>query len=210
MVPDGPIHRYIYHQGIGPEFYESLRQGRVEARRGAIGSFVDGENVRLDTGEEIGVDIVICATGWRQDIAFLEPALRRAVRPDGRRFRLYRHILPPAEPRLGFVGYASSGNSPLTAEVAAHWLAQCLRGELALPGRAEMERSIDRVLDWTAATFPEQKEGHFIGAHIAHYVDWLLRDMGLDTRRTDNLVAEYFGPLWAERYRGLADERRGA
>lgn len=209
MVPDRPIHAYIYHQGIGSEFYEGLRRGQVDARRAVIESFVDEKRVRLDTGDEIEADLVVCATGWRQSLAFLEPELQREIRPDGQ-FRLYRHILPPAEPRLGFVGYASSGNSPLTSEVAAHWLSQCFRGELALPDKSEMEQCIDRVLDWTERTFPQQSEGHFIGGYIAHYIDWLMRDMGLRVRRNKRLKSELLGPLWAERYRELHEERRQA
>ena len=43
---------------------------------------------------------------------------------------------------LGFIGYASSTACQLTSDVAAHWLSQFYRGELALPAAAEME--------WTA------------------------------------------------------------
>lgn len=209
MVPDAPIHAYIYHQGIGSGIYDSLRQGVVTARRAAIDSFAGQDTVRLDTGEEIAADIVICGTGWRQSVSFLDNGLQREIRPDGR-FRLYRHILPPSEPRMGFIGYASSGNAPLTSEIAAHWLSQCFRGELALPGRAAMENSIDTVLKWTEKAFPEQREGHFIGAYIAHYTDWLVRDMGLRTRRAPSRVEEHLGPFRAERYRDIAQERRRA
>ena len=209
MVPEQPIHAIIYHQGIGSEFYDSLRQGLVRAKRASIDTFVDEDRLRLDTGEEVEADVVIGATGWRQSIDFLEPELQRQVRPDDR-FRLYRHILPPAEQRLGFVGYASSGNVPLTSEIAAHWLSQCWRGELALPDAAEMEQSIDRVLAWTGTAFPEQKQGHFIGGYTPHYTDWLMRDLGLSTRRCRGLASEWLGPVWAERYRGVTDERRRA
>ncbi|WP_290631069.1 hypothetical protein [Aquisalimonas sp.] len=52
------------------------------------------ETLRLSTGEEVAADVVICGTGWRQRVAFLDDDLRREILPDGR-FRLYRHILPP-------------------------------------------------------------------------------------------------------------------
>ncbi len=207
LVPDTPIHQTIYHQGIGSEVYDGIRAGRVITRRAEIDRIIDGENIRLDTGETIAADVIICGTGWRNSIGFLEPELREAVAPDGR-FRLYRNVLPPAEPRMGLIGYASSGNTPLTSEVAAHWLSACFSGELALPEREVMEHSVDQMLAWTARVFPEQPGGHFIGGHIAHYVDWLLCDMGLSPRREKGLAKEYLGPLWAERYSGLAKERR--
>lgn len=209
MVPSVPIHARVYNLGIGAEIYDSLRGGLVHARSASIDSFPAGDRVRLDTGEEIGADLVICATGWRQNVSFLDRRLQSGIQQGGR-FRLYRHILPVNEQHLGFVGYASSSSSPLTSEVSAHWLSQCFRGELNLPDRVGMEQSIDRVLDWTASTFPDHREGHFIGAYIAHYTDWLMRDMGLSTRRYGSLVSEYLGPFWSERYRGLADERRRA
>ena len=209
LVPDTLIHRTIYHQGIGSEVYDGIRAGRVTPRRAGIDRIIDGETIRLDTGETVAADVIICGTGWRQNIGFLEPELRQAVAPDGR-FRLYRHVLPPAEPRMGLIGYASSGNTPLTSEVAAHWLSAAYSGALALPEREVMEHSVDQVLAWTARVFPEQPEGHFVGGYIAHYVDWLLHDMGLPSRRAKGFGEEYLGPLWAERYSGLADERRGA
>lgn len=209
MVPDAPLHRHIYHQGIGTAFYEAFHRGEVDARRAAIERFEGTDGVRLDTGEVIGADVVICAAGWRQHLDFLEPGLLQAIRPRSR-FRLYRHILPPAECGLGFVGYASSGNSPLTSEIAAHWLSQYFRGELSLPDKQAMEQSIDRVLDWTASVFPDQDQGHFIGAHVGGYIDWLMRDMGLATRRAGSLAEEYLGPIHARRYRNLDEERRRA
>ena len=77
----------------------------------------------------------------------------------------------------------------------------------ALPDPEAMERSIDRVLAWTESMFPQQSEGHFIGAHVGYYIDWVMDDMGLETKRAGNLFEEFFGPFHARRYRNLADER---
>jgi hypothetical protein len=129
------------------------------------------------------------------------------VRRDGC-FRLYRHILPPTERRLGFVGYASSTACQLTSEVAAHWLSQCFRDELIPPSAAEMEREISRVLEWASEVVPRCKEGYFVGPFVAHYVDDLMRDMGLRRARTGNVVTEYFAPFWPRRYQALQEERR--
>lgn len=207
MVPDAPIHALIYHQGIGADIYEALCEGWVVARRAGVAGFNGEHTLQLDSGETLEADVVVCATGWQQRVDFLDRPLREAVLPDGR-FRLYRHILPPAEPRLGFVGYASSGNTPLTSEIAANWLSECFLGGLRLPERAAMERDIDRVLAWSARAFPGQPEGHFIGGYIAHYVDWLLRDLNLPTRRAEGALTEWLGPFQASRYRGLAAERQ--
>jgi hypothetical protein len=45
---------------------------------------------------------------------------------------------------------------------------------------------------------------------VAHYIDELLRDMGLPRRRAGNFLSEYFAPFWPDRYRDLGEERRRA
>jgi dimethylaniline monooxygenase (N-oxide forming) len=206
MVPETPVTSGSESIGIGERFFQLLREGSVHARRSGIRAFSGGGLLELDTGEQLKADVVIFATGWQQEVPFLEPGLAREVLRDGR-FHLFRNILPPGERRMGFVGYASSSNCPLTAEVSAHWLAHWFGGDLNLPGAAEMEREIARVRNWTRRTFPKRDAGYFIGPYVAHYVDELLRDMDFPTRRMTNVIAEYVAPLWAERYAGLAKER---
>jgi Flavin-binding monooxygenase-like len=157
----------------------------------------------------VEADAVVFATGWQQRLDFLDSELRDQVQKGGK-FHLYRHILPPREPRLGFVGYASSIACQLTSEIAAHWLSQCFRGELPLPAVWDMEREIARVHAWAADVFPARAEGYFVGPFLGHYIDELMRDMGLETRRTRHVISEYFTPLWASRYRDVGEERRRA
>lgn len=170
LVPDSVLPNGLDSSGVGGEFYEVLRQGKLAPKRAQITRFADPSMVELDTGERLEADVVIFATGWRQDVAFLDSALRSSIHKHGN-FQLYRHILPPDEPRLGFVGYASSIACQFTSEIAAHWLSQCFRDELALPSHTEMEREIADVLHWTAEMFPACKQGYFIGPYVAHYID---------------------------------------
>jgi dimethylaniline monooxygenase (N-oxide forming) len=213
LVPESRLPAGFEGIGIGGEFYDALRQGKVEPKQGRLVSFRESA-IELDSGEAIDADLVIFATGWRQGVSFLAPDLHRLIEANGY-FRLYRHILPPEERRLGFIGYASSTACQLSSEIAAHWLSQCFRGELSLPSVAEMEseitameRQISSVLYPAAATTQTGPRGFFIGPYLAHYIDDLLRDMGLRTIRTSNFLAEYFAPLWPSRYRTLAEERR--
>ena len=208
MVPDAGLPAGFENIGIGGEFYDALRGGRLVVRRGRIERFVRADTVELDTKEQVTADLVVLATGWRQRLPFLDPVLLSRVQRDGR-LHLYRHILPPREPRLGFVGYASSSACQLTSELAAHWLSQNFRDELELPDPREMDREIVRVLDWAKEVLPARAEGYFIGPYVAHYLDDLLGDMGVPRRRARNLLAEYFAPLWPSRYRNLSEQRRG-
>lgn len=207
MVPRRPVTSGAENVGIGTRFYEVMGEGLARARRAGVRSFSGRNTLQLETGEEIETDLVICATGWRRDLSMLDTELREEVQREGK-IHLYRHILPPREQHLGFVGYGSAGNNALTSEVGAHWLSQCFREELELPDPAIMEQEITRLHEWVAEVFPERNEGYFVGGYVASYVDELMQDMGLPTRRADSFFSEYFRPLHTERYRGLAEERR--
>jgi dimethylaniline monooxygenase (N-oxide forming) len=209
MLPEHPLPKGIEMTGVGSEFYEALRRGRLTPKRARLTSFTGARAVELDTGETLDADTIIFATGWRQNVSFLDPDLHGCVWKNGS-FHLYRDVLPPNEPHLGFVGYASSIACQFTSELAAHWLSQCFRGELSLPSVAEMEAEIERVHQWLGEVFPERKEGYFIGPYLAHYVDELMRDMGLRTFRTGSLLTEYLGRFLPSRYRNLGEERRRA
>ncbi len=207
MIPEHPLPVGFENIGIGGEFYDRLRRGNLQVRRARLREFSGPTTLALDTDETVEADVVIFGTGWRQDVAFLDADLRAAVWKNGK-FNLYRHVLPPREPRLGFVGYASSIACQLSSEIAAHWLSQCFRGELNLPPVWQLEREIARVQAWAEDVFPARPEGYFIGPFIAHYLDELMRDMGLETFRTSQLLTEYFAPFWPVRYRDVGHERR--
>ena len=209
LLPDTPLPSGFENIGVGNEFYVALEGGRILPQRGRIAAFAGADSVALDSGKRIDADVVVFATGWRQGVPFLEDDLRKRVVRDGT-FRLYRQILPPAVPRLGFNGYSSSIAAQLTSEISAHWLSQCFRGELALPSVDEMDREIGRVGAWMRERFPARPEGYFVGPYLAHYLDELLSDMGLRTNRTDTTVKEFMGPLWPSRYRDVGAERRRA
>jgi len=55
---------------------------------------------------------------------------------------------------------------------------------------------------------PNRAQGIFVCPYVAQYIDELLADMGLRTRRTSNFVVENLMPLWPSRYAALGGERR--
>lgn len=207
MVPDERLPMGLENVGVAPEFFALARQGRVDLRRDTITTFGDGAELLLASGDRVAADTVVFATGWRQTLHFLAPELASAVMQDGR-FQLYRHILPPTEQGLGFIGYASSTACQLTAEVSAHWLSQTFRGEHTLPTVGQMNAEIQRVHTWLAGVFPARSEGYYVGPCVAHHIDDLLTDMGLPKRRTHNAFTEYLGAFTPARYCDVAEQRR--
>ena len=200
MTPDRSLPMGLEGVGVGTEVYRKVRAGEVEPKRAEISAFLDSHTLRLDTGETLKADVVVCATGWNQSLDFLGPELQPLVRDDGF-FTLYRHILPPRERHLGFVGYASSIGTTLTSEAAANWLAAFLRGRIDVPDVETMEAQIEKVRAWAEKMLPGPSGGYFIGPYIVDYVDQLLIDMEIDPHQADNPIEEYVGRFHPERFR---------
>jgi len=209
LVPEAPLPRNIESIGIGTEAYALVRSGRIRIKKSVIRRFRGGNAIELADGEVVDADVVIFATGFTQAVPFLEDSIRREVeREDG--FHLYRFIVPPAVPHLGFIGYNSSTACQLTSEVAAHWLSDRFLGRLRLPGVDEMDREIYRVRRWAADVMPTRSRGFFVGPWVIPHLDELMRDMGLPVVRRGNFLAENLLPVWPTRYRTLAEDRRRA
>ena len=209
LVPEAPLPRHLESIGIGTEAYALVRSGRIRPKKSVIQRFRGGNAIELADGEVLDADVVIFATGFTQAVPFLEESIRRQVeREDG--FHLYRLILPPGVPRLGFIGYNSSTACQLTSEVAAHWLSDQFLGRLRVPSVEDMNREIERVRRWTAEVMPTRSRGFFLGPWVIPHLDELMCDMGLPAVRSSNFLAENLLPVWPTRYRMLAEERRRA
>lgn len=165
-------------------FFGLVAKGRIAIKRDtAIAQLlVDGGRryALLKSGEKIPADIVVCGTGWRQEVPFLDADLQARIMDPHGNFRLYRCILPTGVKNLAFNGYNSSFFSPLSAEMGALWIAAHLGGALTLPSEREQLDATDRRLAWMA----ERTEGkHARGTNIIpfsmHQIDELLEDMRL-------------------------------
>ena len=209
LLPEAPLPRNLESIGIGTEAYALVRSGRIRAKKSVVQRFRGGKAIELADGEVLDADVVIFATGFTQAVPFLEESIRRQIeRRDG--FHLYRFILPPGVPRLGFIGYNSSTACQLTSEVAAHWLSERFLGRLRVPSVENMNREIERVRRWTAEVMPTRSRGFFVGPWLVPHLDELMRDIGLPAVRSSNFTSENLLPVWPTRYRMLAEERRRA
>lgn len=165
-------------------FFDLVANGRIAIKRDTAISQLLVEGGRryalLKSGEKVPADIIICATGWRQEVPFLDADLQARIMDQRGNFRLYRCILPTGVPNLAFNGYNSSFFSPLSAEMGALWIAAHLAGALHLPSARDQIDATDRRLRW----MEEWTEGkHARGTNIIpfsmHQIDELLADMDL-------------------------------
>jgi hypothetical protein len=71
---------------VTDRFFDLLASGRIAVKRDTAIQQLIVEGGRrfalLMTGEKIPADIVICGTGWRQEVPFLDPALQARIMDD--------------------------------------------------------------------------------------------------------------------------------
>lgn len=207
LRPDRALPFHLAHAGVMPRGYvRAVRRGLIAAEVSAVEAYTD-QGLRLATGEEVAADVIVFATGHRKVFPFLDPSVR--VHDSAGRLRLYRGIVPPGADRLGFVGFRQVFNNIMGMELTAHWLARHFRATLrTAPSEREMRDAVDARLAWQEQVLPGSG-GYDFGPYDIHCADELLHDMGLPSRRTGNLLAEYLLPGGvAHRYGGLAQSRQ--
>lgn len=188
-------------------FYPAVRAGRIATRRSGVRALHAGA-VELETGERVRADVVVFATGFRQEVPFLDESVRRTVQDDAGVFHLYRNLAHPDVPRLAFVGYNSSLYSQLTSEIGARWAARWFMGELRLPPRQAVLREVEARWQWVRENRPQgTASGTCIIPFNFHYVDDLLRDLGArPVRRPLNRFREVMLPFDPSVYANLKEE----
>ncbi|MGE3284936.1 MAG: flavin-containing monooxygenase [Pseudonocardia sp.] len=201
-------------------FYDQVRAGALTVRRDRCITRLlekDGTpHVELDDGCVLQADLLVCATGFRQGVPFLDEEVAARLTDERGNFLLYRQIVPVGDGSLDdglvddltFAGYNSSFFSPLNAEMAAVWTAERLAGRLRLPDRAAMRAHVDAQLAFMdSATDGHHCHGTKIIPFSLHNVDEVLDDLGLNLSRGVR-VRQWLSPVDPRAYRGVAAAAR--
>jgi dimethylaniline monooxygenase (N-oxide forming) len=208
MVPAHRIEDQISCSlGVAPEgFYEKVKSGAIDAQQTTIAR-MEGKTVVLNNGHTITPDLVVFGTGFTQELPFLEKSYRDLVIGNGGLYRLFRNIVHPLVPQLGFVGFNSSLFTTLTSEVAANWLVAYAERKLQLPAAREINADMEYMDQWRWQGRPIARE--FGGTCIAPFnfmhLDMLMKDMGLPTRVSRSPM-EYLKPINPRDYHFLLRE----
>lgn len=216
LLPTGPIEELATAGAslVTEGFTDQVRAGRITVHRDAeITELIGGQHgpaVRLSDGSLKLAELVVCATGYRQEVPFLTPFVRRSLTDEAGDFRLYRHILPVEVPNLSFAGYNSSQVSALSSEVGAHWIAGLLTGEFVPPVAELMTNEIDERLAWSR----ERSDGdHAHGASVVPFslanIDEMLDDLGTPLPLRSRL-AQWVRPVRPATYRKVLRDRSPA
>jgi dimethylaniline monooxygenase (N-oxide forming) len=212
LIPDEPVEVGSFGEPTmlpRPELFRLIRGGSIRAWNVDIRQFTASEVV-LDSGQKISADLVVLATGWKTDYAFLPDKLRAQLQLQADGLYLYRHMLHPAAPRLAFIGNASTISSVLTYSLQARWLGEVLVGRIPLPNHEGMRREIEALREWKRRWMPASPQrGARLILHMLHYHDELVTDMGLRTLRKQGVFAplkELIAPYQPRDYRGVMSE----
>ena len=175
------------------DFYARVAAGRIGVRRDErivrlLGEPGGTPAVELAGGDVLRADLVICGTGFHQRVPFLAAEVQRELTDAAGDFELYRQILPLSVPNLAFCGYNSSFFSPLSAEVAALWIAALLGRDLPLPSLDDRRADVRRRLVWmNRRTQGKHAHGTNVVPFSMHNIDEMLGDLGLDVPRSVRL-----------------------
>jgi dimethylaniline monooxygenase (N-oxide forming) len=187
-----------------PGFYKAVERGAIRMVRGTLSRCTPG-HVITNQDDVLNADLVILAIGWKVDLPFLnKTTLSALVEPDGQ-FRLYRNIINPDLPGLGFVGFNSSFITTLSAELSANWLVRWFDGALQrVAGQMEMSEEINQTLRWRRISRPvaSNLKGLCIAPYHHFHFGKLMKDMGAKTKPRNPIVAHLL-PLSPKRYASL-------
>ena len=166
---------------VTPGFFENISAGRLGIRKATEIKALRAGEAELSSGETLPADLIVCGTGWHQQVPFLDHDIMEKVTDKEGNFRLFKSVLPLGVPNLLFNGYNSSFYSQLNAEVVSLWIAEYLQGGVTLPATERMNQWIDERLAW----MKERTDGkHSKGTNIIpfslHQIDELLKDINLE------------------------------
>jgi dimethylaniline monooxygenase (N-oxide forming) len=208
-----PKHKFLPDMrsagALAPQLYYPLvAEGRIQPHQGEVAGFSQNA-IHLKNGCEIPCDLAVLSVGSQTPVfPFLPEKYRQLLEcePDGA--QLYRHLLHPRIPRLGFAGCNHGFMHIAEVEIGTLWLCALLRGEIKLPNLEEMERSIEYVRAWKRANIQfEPSRSLATSTRFQQYLDILLKDLGISPyRKLPNIFAEIFGRYGSADYKGVLKE----
>jgi cation diffusion facilitator CzcD-associated flavoprotein CzcO len=189
-------------------YYRHVASGAIEPHRAEILGLTE-EGVLLSTGEVLPADVVVLSVGsCSPTFPFLDDRMRALLEDNDDGPQLYRHIVHPSLPQLGFAGFNHGFMHVPAAEIGALWLAALWRGELQLPSREGMQRQVDHVQTWKRAHIHhEPSRGCAVNTRFQQYLDILLADLGVSPyRKLPNVFAEVFSGYRPADYADIVEE----
>ncbi|KAL7625335.1 hypothetical protein AAE478_004551 [Parahypoxylon ruwenzoriense] len=144
-----------------------------------------------------------------------QPRVHRADLLDPRRqkkWRLYRRAIPVelaarGDRSLAILGQVHTVQTPLVSEVQSLWAILYLLGEIDLPDVPAMAAEVALWNAWTRMRYLNQGQKFPYSLYdFLPYIDSIFADLGLDSRRKSNPIAEILSPYEPTDFNGFVDE----
>jgi len=212
FLPSGSFGNGENYWRVTEEFIKLKREGRIIRKLASIDEIIDETTIRLDSGEYLQADLIVCATGFSHRVPFLsEPlsqALGQSITSSSRAdLDLYRRAIPVGIPNIAFVGFLAAASYWMFVEVQSHWVSDYFLGRLVLPAtEKEMYEEIQTTRNFMRKQF--NQSSYYVQYYWLEPIEIYLKDMGLSLHRTNNWISEYFGIYRAERIKTLHKERQ--
>jgi hypothetical protein len=209
LVPPGTMEGIVKGAiGLSTEgFFEGVAAGTIVVHRDTTIArlFADEGKpfAELSDGSVLPADLIVCATGFRQGVPFLDRDVQARLLDERSNFMLYRQILPIDINDLYFNGYNSSFFSPLNAEMAAVWITAHLAGAVPLPSPAQMRQAVvDQLAFMDIATNRHHCQGTKVIPFSLHNVGEVLDDLGLNISARVR-ASHWLNPVDPKAYRAV-------
>lgn len=192
---------------LSPDNYlPAVVSGKIQPHHAEIASFTS-DGIKLSDGSTIKCDKVFLALGPQPPtFSFLPEKYRIHLEGAGR--QLYRHLIHPRIPNVGFLGFNHNLSHFSAVEIGSLWLMAVSEGDLQLPSPEAMEKSAARVLEWkTRHIAPSTVVPFDVSTKFQQYHDILLKDLGISAyRKLPNVFAEVFGEYQPSDYKEIFNE----
>lgn len=181
-----------------------LRDGRIGLHRGAVERFTP-TGLALADGRAVPAQTVVLATGFRVACPFLAERERKLLFDADGTILLYRFLVNPDIPDMGFNGYNGVGVCQLSAELGAIWLVRLMEGKLPAPARDAMHAAIRNEIDLRVRLLsPPHGVGYYVTPFTFGYLDQIMADLGLQPAdRHKRLFNWLFDPIDPADYQDL-------
>lgn len=195
-------------------YYPYVAEGRITPHHREVLGF-DENGLRLSgnetqSGDEnLSGDIVVLSLGSQTPVfPFVPSPYRELLESEYDGVQLYRHLIHPRIPNVGFAGFNHGFMHIPSVELGAVWLCAHLDGYLELPPVEAMEASIEAVRRWKRAHIQfEPSRAVAVNTRYQQYNDILLKDLRLNPYRKGlNLLAEIFMRYGGRDYRNVLAE----
>lgn len=118
---------------------------------------VEGNKVVFTDGTKTTTDTIVCCTGYKIDLPFLDSSLKDlVVEENSNKIKLFKHVfVPEIGASLAFIGFVqpTSGGLLSVSEIQARWFSELCKGVIKLPLVEKMQQEIKQHQQKNESTY---------------------------------------------------------